>query len=114
MGEFSRVDAMSPRLPSLVSLYLPMRFFPLVPLCLAVRFLPSFPSCLLASLPPCPLTLLPFCLLDPGLLLLWWRRRTDQVKAKVDEMGLPVTFHDAIDHAELGKYKARRASFPRQ
>ena len=57
---------------------------------------------------------MPFCLLDPGLLLLWWRRRTDQVKAKVDEMGLPVTFHDAIDHAELGKYKARRASFPRQ
>ena len=42
MGEFSRVDAMSPRLPSLVSLYLPMRFFPLVPLCLAVRFLPYF------------------------------------------------------------------------
>eukprot|EP00903_Cladosiphon_okamuranus_P020106 g18463.t1 len=29
----------------------------------------------------------------------------DEVKAKVDEMDLPVTFHDAIDHAELGKYK---------
>lgn len=36
----------------------------------------------------------------------------NQVKAKVDEMGLPVTFHDAIDHAELGKYKVRSASFP--
>lgn len=32
---------------------------------------------------------------------------TSQVKAKVDEMELPVTFHDAIDHAELGKYKVR-------
>eukprot|EP00752_Nemacystus_decipiens_P001626 g1583.t1 len=29
----------------------------------------------------------------------------DEVKAKVEEMDLPVTFHDAIDHAELGKYK---------
>lgn len=32
-----------------------------------------------------------------------------QVKAKVAEMELPVTFHDAIDHAELGKYKVRVA-----
>lgn len=38
----------------------------------------------------------------------------NQVKAKVDEMGLPVTFHDAIDHAELGKYKVTSAFLPRQ
>ncbi|CAN0016766.1 unnamed protein product [Ectocarpus sp. 12 AP-2014] len=29
----------------------------------------------------------------------------DEVKAKVQEMDLPVSFQDAIDHAELGNYK---------
>ncbi|CAM9777498.1 unnamed protein product [Pylaiella littoralis] len=29
----------------------------------------------------------------------------EDVKAKVVEMDLPITFHDAVDHAELGKYK---------
>ena len=37
--------------------------------------------------------------------------RTNQVKAKVEEMDLPVTFHDAIDHAELGKFRVRTTFF---
>lgn len=39
------------------------------------------------------------------MLLLVGRPHPSQVKEKAEEMDLPVSFHDAIDHAELGNYK---------